>query len=215
MPRRPYTLNEEIANSLTHGIGTALSIAGLTVLVTLAGVFGDVWRVVSFSVYGASLVLLYLFSTLYHAFQNEKAKRIFRLFDHAAIYLLIAGSYTPFSLVTLRGPWGWTIFGLIWGCAIAGIVTMVFFMNAPKWVIASFYIIMGWLVVIAIKPLVAAMPTPGLWLIAAGGLAYTGGVAFYVWEKLPYNHAIWHMFVLGGSITHYFAMVLYVLPMTE
>ena len=210
---RRYSLSEEIANSVTHGLGAALAVAALSVLVTFAGLFGDAWRVVGFSIYGASLVLLYLFSTLYHAFQNPRVKAIFRVLDHAAIFLLIAGSYTPFTLVTMRGAWGWTMFGVIWACAAVGIVTTVAFMNAPKWVTAMIYVAMGWLAIIAIKPLVAALPMGGVVLLAAGGLSYTGGVVFYVWERLPFNHAVWHLFVLGGSTCHFFCMVFYVLPM--
>jgi len=212
-PASRYSSREELANSITHGTGAALSVAGLAVLVTLAALRGDGWRVVSFAIYGASLVLLYLFSTLYHAARRARLKRFFRVLDHAAIFLLIAGSYTPFTLVTLRGPWGWTIFGLIWACAVAGIVTTVVFLNSPRWVIAGFYIGMGWLAVVAIKPLVLALPLGALVLMFAGGLAYTGGVAFYVWQSLPFNHAIWHLFVLAGSVLHYLCVLLYVLPM--
>jgi hemolysin III len=210
---RRYSLSEEIANSVTHGVGAALAVAALAVLVTYAGLFGDAWRVVGFSIYGASLVLLYLFSTLYHAFQNPKVKAVFRVLDHAAIFLLIAGSYTPLTLVTLRGAWGWTLFGVIWAFAVVGIITTVAFLSAPRWLTASIYIVMGWLAVIAIKPLIAALPTGGMVLLAAGGLSYTGGVVFYVWERLPFNHAVWHLFVLGGSACHYFCMMFYVLPM--
>jgi len=210
---RRYSLTEEIANSVTHGIGAALAVAALSILVTYAGLFGDTWRVVGFTIYGVSLVLLYLFSTLYHAFQNPRVKAVFRVLDHAAIFLLIAGSYTPLTLVTLRGAWGWTLFGVIWGIAAIGIVTTVAFMNAPKWLTALIYVIMGWLAIVAIKPLVAALPTGGMVLLAAGGLSYTGGVVFYVWERLPFNHAVWHLFVLGGSACHYFCMMFYVLPM--
>jgi len=208
-----YSTKEEMANALTHGIGVALSIAALSVLVTCAGLYGDAWRVVSFSVYGASLILLYLASTFYHAFRSPRVKRFFRLLDHAAIFLLIAGSYTPLCLVSMRGPWGWTMFGLTWGVALVGIVTMVFFMNAPRWLTASLYIAMGWMAIIAIKPLAEALSTGGLVLLGAGGLAYTGGVAFYVWQRLPFNHAIWHLWVLGGSVCHFFALYFYVLPM--
>ncbi len=210
---RRYSISEEIANSVTHGIGAALAVAALSILVTYAGLFGDVWRVVGFSIYGASLVLLFLFSTLYHAFQNPRVKAVFRVLDHAAIFLLIAGSYTPITLVTLRGVWGWSMFGVIWGVAIIGIVTTVAFLDAPKWLTAGTYILMGWLSVIAIKPLVAALPAGGMVLLAAGGLSYTGGVVFYVWDRLPFNHAVWHLFVLGGSACHFFCMMFYVLPM--
>jgi len=213
MSIKRYTLGEEIANSVTHGVGAALGVAALSILVTLAALQGDAWRVVSFSVYGATLVLLYLFSTLYHSFQSEKVKRIFRIFDHAAIYLLIAGSYTPFTLVSLRGAWGWTLFGLIWGLAVVGIIHTIFFIDRFKALSAIVYIGMGWLIVIAFKPIVAAVPFGGIVWMLIGGLAYTLGVVFYAWKKLPYNHAIWHLFVLGGSISHFFGILFYVLPM--
>ncbi len=208
-----YTRGEEIANSVIHGLGVGLSVAALAVLVTFAGLWGDVWRVVSFAVYGSSLILLYLASTLYHAFRNQRLKELFRIFDHAAIFLLIAGTYTPFTLVTLRGPWGWTLFGLVWACALAGVVTTVAFLKAPRWLPPALYIGMGWLVVIALKPLFAALSIPAIALMAAGGISYTGGVAFYLWDRLPFNHAIWHGFVLGGSVTHFLCILLYVLPM--
>jgi hemolysin III len=213
MGKPRYSVKEEIANSVSHGVGVALAIAALAVLVTLAARQGDPWRIVSFSVYGATLVFLYLASTLYHAFRDERVKAFFRLLDHSAIFLLIAGSYTPFTLVTLRGPWGWTIFGLIWGIGILGLVVSLGYTHrAPRWLLALIYIAMGWLVVIAIKPMLVAMALPGLLLLAAGGLLYTGGTIFYVTERIPYNHAIWHLFVLGGSICHFFCMLFYVLP---
>lgn len=207
-----YSLGEEVANSVTHGIGAALSVAALSVLVTLAALQSDAWRVVSFSVYGATLILLYLASTLYHAIAHDRAKRILRLFDHAAIFLLIAGTYTPFTLVTFRGVWGWTIFGLIWGLALFGIVFTLFFFDRYPIVSVGFYVGMGWLVVVAIKPLVTSLATGGLIWIIAGGLFYTLGVVFYAWKKLPFHHAIWHLFVLGGSVCHFFCILFYVLP---
>ncbi|WP_420628857.1 PAQR family membrane homeostasis protein TrhA [Candidatus Leptofilum sp.] len=207
-----YTVGEEIANSITHGIGAALSIAGLTLLVSLAAIYGDVWRVVSFSIYGSSLVLLYLCSTLYHSIQHPKAKRILRIFDHSAIYLLIAGSYTPFTLVSMRGPWGWTLFGVVWGLALLGIAfKTVFIGKYEKWATAA-YVLMGWLVVIAFKQMLVTVPPGGIVWLVVGGVVYTLGVLFYAWEKLPYNHAIWHLFVLGGSICHFFAVLFHVLP---
>ena len=208
-----YTPGEEIANSAIHGLGVGLSVAALAVLVTFAGLWGDAWRVVSFAIYGATLILLYLASTLYHAFRSPRLKELFRIFDHAAIFLLIAGTYTPFTLVTLRGPWGWTLFGLVWACALAGIVTTVAILQAPRWLPPALYIAMGWLVVIALKPLIAVFPFPALVLLAAGGLSYTGGVVFYMWDRLPFNHAVWHAFVLGGSVSHFLCVLLYVLPM--
>lgn len=207
-----YTTAEEFANSLTHGLGVGLSIAALVILVTYSAVAGDAWRVVSFSIYGSCLILLYLASTFYHAVRTQKLKSIFRICDHTAIFLLIAGSYTPISLVTLRGAWGWTLFGLIWGFALMGIILEVFFIDRMKWLTVTTYLGMGWLVTIAIKPLIEALDTAALIWLAAGGLLYSGGVVFYLWKKLPYNHAIWHMFVLSGSICHFFAFYLYVLP---
>ncbi len=207
-----YTVGEEIANSITHGIGAGLSVAGLTLLVALAAIYGDVWRVVSFSIYGSSLVLLYLASTLYHSIQHPKVKRILRIFDHSAIYLLIAGTYTPFTLVSLRGPWGWTLFGLVWGLALLGIAFKTVFIGRYEKLATAAYVLMGWLVVIAFKQMLVAIPPGGIVWVVIGGVVYTLGVLFYAWEKLPYNHAIWHLFVLGGSACHFFAILLHVLP---
>ncbi len=208
-----YTVAEEIANALTHGVGVGLAIAALAILVTFSGMYGDVWRVVSFSVYGATLILLYLASTLYHSFSSPRLKRIFKGLDHAAIFLLIAGTYTPFTLVTLRGGWGWTLFGLIWAFALSGITFETIFLGRYMKLVVGFYIAMGWLVVTAIKPLIDALPTEGLVWLSAGGLSYTGGVVFYAWKSLPFGHAVWHLFVLGGSICHFFAILFHVLPM--
>ncbi len=207
-----YTLGEEIANSVTHGIGAALGIAALVVLVTFAGFDGDAWRIVSFAVYGATLVIAYLASTFYHSFPWPRAKNLLRVFDHASIYLLIAGTYTPFALVHLRGGWGWTIFGLIWGMAAAGVVCKAVALDKFRALPMILYIGMGWLIVIAFKPLVAALPTGGLVWLIAGGLAYTSGLIFYGLDRMPYNHAIWHLFVLAGSICHFFCLLLYTLP---
>jgi len=198
------SLAEEIANSITHGIGTGLSIAGTSVLVVMASLYGDVWQVVSFSIYGAALILLYLASTLYHSFQNPKTKRIFKIIDHSSIYLLIAGTYTPFMLVSIRGAWGWSLFGIIWGLAFAGIMFKAFFIGRFKKLSTLVYLLMGWLIVIAFKPMLDSVPTGGLIWLAAGGFSYTFGVIFYAWHSLKYSHAIWHLFVLGGSICHYF-----------
>ncbi len=204
-------LGEEIANSITHGIGAALSVAALVLLVVFAALQGDAWRVVGFSIFGASLIILYLTSTLYHSFTNRKVKRLFRVLDHTMIFILIAGSYTPITLTILRGPWGWTLFGLIWGLAIFGIVMKIAFFDRFNALSVVLYIAMGWLVVIAIKPLLAAAP-PGLMIwMGIGGLSYTLGVVFYAWDRLPFNHAIWHLFVLGGSISHFFGMLLHLL----
>jgi hemolysin III len=212
--KRSYTLGEEIANSITHGIGAGLGIAALVILVVMAARQGEPWRIVSFSIYGATLILLYLFSTLYHAIQHPGAKKVFQIFDHSAIYLLIAGTYTPFLLITLRGPWGWTLFSVIWLLAICGIVFKAVFIQKMKRLSTLIYILMGWLIIIAMKPLLSNLPRPGLWWLLGGGLAYTGGVVFYVLKSIKYSHAVWHLFVLGGSICHFFSIYLYVLPGT-
>jgi hemolysin III len=203
---------EEFASTITHGLGLALSVAGLAVLVVLAALRGTAWHIVTCSIYGATLVMLYAASTLYHGVRSPRAKRILRIIDHAAIYLLIAGTYTPFALVNLRGGLGWTLFGLVWGLAAAGIVLKAF--HVDRFPIAStlVYLSMGWLVVVAWKPVVAALPGGGLALLLAGGIAYTAGVIFFAAHKLPFNHAIWHLFVLAGSVCHYVAVLLYVLP---
>lgn len=207
LPNKPYTLGEEIANSVTHGIGTGLSIAGMTVLIVLAALQGDALRIVSFSVYGASLVLLYLASTLYHSFQNPRLKRLFQIFDHAAIYLLIAGTYTPFLLVSLRGPWGWTLFVIIWGLALLGVGFKALFIHRFQVLSTLGYILMGWMGVIVIRQMLGTVPPGGLMWLAAGGAFYTAGVIFLAWRRIPYNHTIWHFFVLGGSLCHYFAVM--------
>lgn len=207
-----YSLGEELAHSITHGIGAALSIAGLVLLVTLAAIRGDAWHVVACTIFGATLVLLYTASTLYHSITHPGAKKVLRVFDHAAIFLLIAGTYTPFTLVTLRGGWGWTLFVIVWGLALVGIIYKVTAKNRFRFLSVLLYLAMGWLVLIAIKPMVASMPRPGLVLLLAGGLCYTLGVIFYAWKRLPYGHAVWHLFVMAGSICHFFAVLLYVIP---
>jgi hemolysin III len=203
---------EEFANSVTHGVGLGLSLAGLVVLMILAALRGTAWHVVSCAVYGSTLVILYGASTLYHSIQSPRAKRVLRIIDHGAIYLLIAGTYTPFTLVNLRGGLGWTLFGVVWSLAALGIVFKAF--HVDRFPIAStlVYLSMGWLVVIAWKPMVTLIPAGGIALIAAGGAAYTLGVFFFAAKRIPYNHAIWHLFVLAGSIFHYVAVLLYVLP---
>lgn len=203
---------EETINAVTHGIGAALASIGLVCLIVFAYSYGDVWHIISFSIYGASLVLLYLASTLYHSFTNERKKYIFKIFDHAAIYLLIAGTYTPFTLVTLRGTLGWSVFGIIWGLAAIGIIFQLFFVKRFKVMSTICYILMGWLIIFAIKPLIAALPVYGLLWLIIGGVFYTSGTVFYLWRKIPYNHAIWHVFVLAGSISHFISVFFYVLP---
>ncbi len=206
-----YTRGEEIANSITHGIGAALSIAGLATMVVLAVIYGDVWKIVSVSIYGSTLIMLYLASTFYHSFQKPEIKRFFKILDHAAIYFLIAGTYTPFALVSLRGGWGWSLFGVIWGLAITGIILKVIFIQKFKKLSLVLYILMGWICVIAIKQMLIAVPIAGMIWLFIGGLFYTVGVVFYTNKKIPYSHAIWHLFVLAGSICHYFSILFYLL----
>jgi hemolysin III len=207
-----YTNGEEIANSITHGIGMLLSIGGLAVLVGFASIHGNVWHITACSIFGATLILSYASSTLYHSIPLPRAKRILKIIDHSAIYLLIAGTYTPFTLVSLRGPWGWSLFGTIWGIAILGIVLKATVLGKIAGISTAIYLAMGWIVVVAVKPLFNLVESGGLVLLFLGGLAYSAGVIFYAWKQLPYNHAIWHLFVLLGSLSHYFAILLYVIP---
>jgi hemolysin III len=207
-----YTLGEEIAHAVSHGIGALLSIAGLTVLVAFAVLYGNVWHITSCSIYGATLIFLYTASTLYHGITQPKAKRVLQRIDHAAIFLLIAGTYTPFTLVNLRGGWGWTLFGLVWGLAVLGVVLETAIKRRIRWLSITLYLGLGWLVLIAIKPLLASVPTGGLALLLAGGLCYTLGVIFYVWKRMAYHHAVWHLFVMAGSVLHFFSIFFYVVP---
>ena len=207
-----YGLLEEILNSVTHGAGALISIAGLVLLIVFSSIYGQATHIVSCTIYGTTLVLLYTASTLYHGFQKPSIKHIFKIFDHSCIYILIAGTYTPFMLVTVRGVLGWTIFGIVWGLTILGIVFKAFFVNRFKIVSTVAYVLMGWLVILAIKPLFHALPGGGIFWLISGGLAYTIGTIFYAWKKLPFNHAIWHLFVLTGSVCHFFAIMFYVVP---
>jgi len=205
--KRLYPIGEEIANSITHGLGTALSIAGLIVLVLRASSSGNSWQIVSFSIYGTTLVLLYLASTLYHSFQTPKIKRLFQIFDHSAIYLLIAGTYTPFLLVNLRGPWGWSLLTVIWGLTVFGIGIKVLYIDRYQRISVLGYVLLGWLGVVAAKEMIQRLPTMALIWVAVGGFSYTVGILFAAWRRLPYSHTIWHLFVLAGSISHYIAVV--------
>jgi len=198
---------EELANAITHGVGLALSLAGFVVLLVLAAMRGGPRHIVSCAIYGATLVCLYAASTLYHGIPSPRLKRALRIFDHCAIYLLIAGTYTPFLLVNLRGGWGWSLLGIVWGLAMAGIIFKFRFVDHFPFLSTTVYLLMGWLAVIALKPLLAAVPPSGLLWLLAGGLLYTLGVIFYAWKKLPYNHVIWHLFVLAGSTCHYVAVL--------
>jgi len=205
------SIGEEIANSISHGIGAAVSVGALATLVVLAASRGTVWHIVSFSIYGTTLVLLYLSSTLYHALPGPRVKRVFRVFDHASIYLLIAGTYTPFMLVNLRGPWGWSLFAVVWTLAVAGVVFKSLFIGRFGITSAIVYVLMGWLVLVGVRPLLRVLPWHGfLWLLA-GGAAYTTGVLFFASTR-RYAHTVWHLFVLTGTVCHLMAVYLYVLP---
>jgi len=207
-----YSIGEEIAHAITHGIGIPLSIAALVLLVTFSALYGNAWHVTSTAIYGSTLVLLYTASTLYHGIPHERAKPLLQKFDHAAIFLLIAGTYTPFTLVTLQGPWGWTLFGLVWAIAAFGVyVKLAGSQKIQRWSL-PLYLGMGWLVLFAIKPLISNLDTGGLVLLVAGGLSYTLGALIYAWESLSWNHAIWHVFVLAGSIFQFFSIFFYVVP---
>ena len=206
-----YTLGEEIANSLTHGLGTGLAVAALVVLVAFAVLAHDGYKLAAAIVYGVTLVLQYAASTLYHAVPQPKAKHVLKILDHCGIYLLIAGTYTPFCLVTLRDANGWWLLGVIWTIALLGIALEAFWVYRPRWVSALLFLGMGWMVVASIGPLVDNLAPGGLWLLVAGGLAYTVGTAFYVLERIRYMHAVWHLWVLAGSVLHFLAVLLFVI----
>ena len=204
---RKLTIKEEIFNSITHGIGTILSIAALVILVSHAVGKGDIWHIVSYTIFGSTLVLLYLSSTLYHSFTREKIKNLFARFDHAAIFLLIAGTYTPFLLTVLRGTLGWTLFGIIWGTAITGVIIRSIYLNRFHNLMVALYLVMGWMIVFAGRSIVKGLPSPSLLFLFLGGIFYSVGVIFYMWRNLKYAHGIWHLFVLAGSIMHFFAVI--------
>ncbi|MFO7570925.1 MAG: hemolysin III family protein, partial [Smithellaceae bacterium] len=192
--------------------GIALSAAALSLLLVYAGLYGTAVHIVSSAIFGTSLLLLYTSSTLYHSFRNPGVKRFFKIVDHSCIYILIAGTYTPFLLISLEGALGWTLFGIIWLIALIGIVLKIFFVHRFKIISTIAYIGMGWIIVFAIKPLIAALERGGLVLLVAGGLAYTLGVIFYAWKKMPFHHGIWHLFVIAGSVCHFFSVLFYVIP---
>jgi len=203
-----YNLREEIAHSVTHGIGACLAIAGLAILIIHATACGSARHILSCSIFGASLILLYTASTLYHGIQLPAVKQVLRIIDHSSIYLLIAGTYTPFTLLNLQGVWGWSLFGVVWGIAVLGIILQFTALRKMKYVRLVLYITMGWAALVAVKPLAASVPIRAFMLIVAGGLVYTAGIIFYLWRRLPYHHAIWHLFVLAGSSLHYTAVFL-------
>jgi hemolysin III len=207
-----YSLGEEIANAITHGVGALMSIAALVLLVGAAALWGTVWHLASAIVYGVTMFLLYMASTLYHAIRHPGARHVFKVIDHAGIYLLIAGTYTPFTLVTIREQGGWWLFAVVWALALAGIGLEAFWVYRPKWVSAVVYLAMGWLALAAIKPLVANLAPGGVWLLIGGGLAYSVGTIFYVLKRVKFMHAIWHLWVLAGTVLHFLAVMLYVFP---
>lgn len=207
-----YTPAEELANSLIHGFGTIAAIVALAVLVGWSSATGTALHIVGVSIFGAPLILMYAASTLYHSVTHPRAKEILRAFDHSAIFLLIAGTYTPFCLVNLQGVWGWSIFAAIWTLAVTGVLLRVFVGRKSNKASVALYIAMGWLIVIAFKPLLASISAKGMIFLMLGGVSYTGGVVFYVWRSLPFHHAIWHVFVLGGSVFHFFAILFGTVP---
>jgi hemolysin III len=210
MPR--YSFGDELASSVIHGIGIVLSIAGLATLVAFAALHGDALAVVACAVFGTSLVLLYTASTLYHSISLPAAKPALRALDHIAIYLLIAGTYTPFTLIALPGSWGWSLFAAVWALALAGIALELGLLRRYHKLAVLLYVGMGWIGMIAFKPLSAHLQAGGMLLLIGGGVAYTLGVPFYLWRRLPYHHALWHVFVLAGSVLHFLAVLLYVIP---
>ncbi|MDP4119149.1 MAG: hemolysin III family protein [Bacillota bacterium] len=218
--RRLYTLGEEIFNSVTHGIGSIIAIASLVLLIVFAVIYGDGWCLASGIVYGITMVILYTMSTLYHAITPKAAKKVFRIFDHCSIFLLIAGTYTPYALVTLNTSkcstifglnLGWVIFGVVWGLAVIGILFAAL-QKSKKYIELPLYLLMGWIIVFTLKDLMAALPRGGVVLLIAGGIVYTIGAVFFIMHKWKYMHSIWHIFVLGGSILHFFSILLYVFP---
>ena len=207
-----YSRTEEIANWLSHAVATLLSITGLILMVVFSTRFGNAYHIVSSAVYGASLIALYSASTLYHFITPGRAKVILRKLDHAMIFILIAGTYTPYTLVNLRGAWGWSIFGVVWGVAAVGFALELFISKRVPWLSLSLYLGLGWLIVIAAKPLMITLESGGMALLIAGGVLYSLGILFYVWKKLSFQHAIWHLFVMAGSLCHFFSIFLYVIP---
>jgi hemolysin III len=207
MHNRTVSTGEEIANAITHGIGALLAVAGLVVLIVMAAIHGSVWHIVSFSIFGTTLVLLYFASTLYHSLTHVKAKSVFHKFDHISIYLLIAGTYTPFCLTALRGWIGWTVLGVVWSCAILGAVLKAISVGKRIKLSTVLYILMGWVILVAIQPLYKAMPFNGFLFLIAGGISYTIGTIFFIRNQVKYNHSVWHVFVLGGSVLHFFSVL--------
>ncbi|WP_144549985.1 hemolysin III family protein [Bacillus sp. X1(2014)] len=208
-----FSKKEELANSITHGIGVMLSIAALVILITFASLYGNVRHIVSFTIFGVTMLILYMSSTLLHSFPEGKVKDIFEIFDHSSIYFFIAGTYTPFLLIVIKGALGWTLLGIVWGLAIAGTVFKCFFVKKYLFTSTALYVVMGWLIVFAWKPLVNNLSPQGMTYLIIGGALYTLGAIFYVWRGFKYHHAVWHLFVLAASTVHFFCVLLYVLPL--
>lgn len=208
-----FSTKEEIANAITHGIGAILSLAGLVILIVYASMHGTAWHIVSFTIFGVSMLLLYSCSTMLHALRPGKAKNVFEILDHSSIYFFIAGTYTPITFIVIQGGLGWTMFGIVWGLAIGGTIFKVFFVKKYLFASTILYVAMGWLIVLGWGQISAALSTGGLVLLVAGGLFYTLGAVFYLWRGFKYHHAVWHLFVLAGSISHFFCILLYVLPL--
>ncbi|WLV24536.1 hemolysin III family protein [Aciduricibacillus chroicocephali] len=202
-----YSKQEEIANAVIHGIGTLLSIAALSVLVAFASVHGSAWHITSFAIFGGTMILLYACSTIVHSIPAGRAKDVFEILDHSAIYIFIAGTYTPFLLISLKGAFGWSLFGVIWSLAIAGTIFKIHFVKRFMHLSTLLYLAMGWLILLAWGPLVANVPEHGLTFLVIGGVLYSVGAIFFVWRGFRYHHAIWHLFVLAGSVMHFFAVL--------
>ena len=207
-----FSKKEELANSITHGLGVMLSIAALVILIIYASLYGNVWHIVSFTIFGVTMLILYMSSTLLHSFSEGKVKDLFEIFDHSSIYFFIAGTYTPFLLIVIKGALGWTLFGIVWGLAIAGTIFKCFFVKKYLFTSTALYVVMGWLIVFAWKPLVNNLSPQGMTYLIIGGALYTIGAIFYVWRGFKYHHAVWHVFVLAASVAHFFCVLFYVLP---
>ncbi|MCK4508645.1 MAG: hemolysin III family protein [Desulfuromonadales bacterium] len=210
-----YSEEEELANRLTHSAAALLSMVGFVILVVTASHTGDPYRIASSVVFCGSLSIFYVISSVYHTVRNPKTRYVFRVLDHAGIYLVIAGSYTPFTLISLREGSGWTIFGLVWGLAVAGVIFKSFMTHRLAFIAPVFYIALGWMIVVDLEGLLTMVPLKGVLWLLAGGLCYTVGIVFYAIDRIPYNHAIWHIFVIAGSLCHYLSVLWYVVPLNR
>ncbi|WP_182199872.1 PAQR family membrane homeostasis protein TrhA [Paraliobacillus salinarum] len=207
-----FSKGEEIANSITHGIGILISVTALVLLIVYSSLYGNAWHIVSFTLFGTTMVLLYTSSTLLHSLPEGKAKNVFEILDHSSIYFFIAGTYTPFLFVVVQGAAGWTLFGIVWGIAIGGTIFKIFFVKRFVFVSTLLYIVMGWLIIFTWGSLSERLPDTGIALLVTGGILYTVGAIFYIWRWFKFHHALWHLFVLAGTILHFFCVIMYVLP---